>query len=87
MNRLTDAEVARLRDALHAASYDVDTVDELLGPVAHAALARGERVPVLRATTGGSPLETLVRLFLAGTDEPESAVAAALQFRRDDEPR
>ncbi|HEY9473355.1 MAG TPA: methyltransferase [Mycobacteriales bacterium] len=78
MNRLTDSEVARLRDSLRAASYDVDTVDELLGPVAHAALARGERVPALRATNGGSPLETLVRLFLTGTDEPESAVAAAL---------
>ncbi|HEX5496479.1 MAG TPA: methyltransferase [Mycobacteriales bacterium] len=78
MNRLTDSEVARLRDALRHADYRVDTVDELLGPVAHAALGRGERVPALRATTGGSPLETLVRLFLAGADEPEAAVAAAL---------
>lgn len=78
MRRLTDAEVARLRAALQAASYDVDTVTELLGPQAHAALGRGERVPALRATTGGSPLETLVRLFLAGVDVPEPAVAAAL---------
>lgn len=78
MNRLTDAEVARLRDALLAASYDVDTVAALLGPTAHAALARGERVPALRATSDGSPLETLVRLFLIGTTEPQAAVGAAL---------
>lgn len=78
MNRLTDSEVTRLRHSLLVASYDVDTVDRLLGPTAHAALARGERVPALRATTGGSALETLVRLFLIGSDEPEAAVAAAL---------
>ena len=34
-----------------------------LGPTAHAALSRNETVPGLRATAGGSPLETLARLW------------------------
>jgi Methyltransferase small domain len=35
----------------------------LLGPTAHAALSRNETTPGLRVTGGGSPLETLVRLW------------------------
>ncbi|HEU0129465.1 MAG TPA: methyltransferase [Mycobacteriales bacterium] len=73
-----DADLARLRDALAAAGYRYDAVAALLGPVASAALGRAELVPALRATTGGTPVETLVRLFLLGTTEPETAVAAAL---------
>ena len=54
----------RLRAALVAAGYTYDAVAELLGPVAHGALMRNETTPGLRRTTGGSPVETLVRLFL-----------------------
>ncbi len=55
--------VDRLRSALRAAGYAYDGVAALLGPTAHAALSRNETVPGLRATTGRSPLETLVRLW------------------------
>jgi hypothetical protein len=53
-------------------------VSELLGARAHAALARNETVPGLRRTTGGSPLETLVRLFLLQARVTREAADAAL---------
>ncbi len=62
MSRFAFAD--ELRTALEAADYSHDSVAELLGPVAHNALSRNETVPGLRRTTGGSPLETLTRLFL-----------------------
>ena len=64
----------RLRAALSAAEFTYDTVAEALGPLAHAALGRNETTPGLRRTSGGSPLETLVRLFLL--QSPVEAVAA-----------
>lgn len=54
----------RLRDALAAADFTHDAVADLLGPLAHAALGRNETTPGERVTRGGSPLETLTRLFL-----------------------
>ena len=65
-------------DALRAADYTVGGVADVLGETAHSALNRGEYVPGLRATTGGSPLETLVRLFLLGSTETAAAVDAVL---------
>jgi methylase of polypeptide subunit release factors len=73
-----DVDAARLRAALLAAGYTVEGVSDLLGPLAHAALGRAEPVPALRVTRGGSPLETLVRLFLLGTAEPADRALAAL---------
>jgi methylase of polypeptide subunit release factors len=58
--------------------YTVDAVEDLLGPRAFLALVRGQVVPALRATRGGAPLETLVRLFLLRSTEPEPAVQRAL---------
>jgi len=58
---------APLREALQAADYTYDAVADLLGPTAHGALSRNETTPALRRTTGRSPLETLVRLFLLQT--------------------
>jgi hypothetical protein len=75
---LSDADADRLADALRATGYTAGAVVELLGEEAAGALARAERVPALRTTTGGSPLETLVRLFLLGSTEPAAAVRAAL---------
>jgi methylase of polypeptide subunit release factors len=75
---MVDEAVAPLREALARNDFTVDAVAALLGPVAHAALGRGDPLPALRATTGGSPLETLVRLFLLGTTEPANACAAAV---------
>ncbi|CAI9400853.1 DUF7059 domain-containing protein [Nocardioides sp. T2.26MG-1] len=54
----------RLRAALVMAGFTYDAVAEVLGPEAHAALARNETTPALRRTSGGWPLETLIRLFL-----------------------
>lgn len=63
----------RVREYFEAAGYTVDGVAGLLGPVAHAALAREQIVPAERATRGGSPLETLVRVFLLGLTVPAKA--------------
>jgi Methyltransferase small domain len=81
---LVDADADRLADALRSAGYTAEAVVSLLGEEAAGALARAERVPGLRVTTGGSPLETLVRLFLLGSTEPAGAVRAALPL--DDAP-
>jgi methylase of polypeptide subunit release factors len=54
----------RLREALVGADFTYDAVADLLGPLAHAALGRNETLPGRRRTRGGSPLETLIRLFL-----------------------
>ncbi|MET8013013.1 class I SAM-dependent methyltransferase [Streptomyces sp. NPDC005271] len=69
---------ARLREALLAASFTADGLLDLLGAPAYAALARSETVPALRATRGGSPLETLVRLFLLQRPASYERAAAAL---------
>ena len=63
------AAVAALRADL--AGFTVDGVNRLLGPVAAAALDRGEAVPALRATAAvagldRAPTATLVRAFLLG---------------------
>ena len=68
----------RLRDALERADFTYDAVAELLGPLAHDALARNETLPGRRRTTGGSALETLVRLFLLQTTVPIEQAEAAL---------
>ena len=53
-----------LREALVAADFTYDRVAEVLGPRAHDALSRNETAPGRARTRGGSPVETLVRLFL-----------------------
>jgi hypothetical protein len=67
-----------LRESLMKADYTVDGVLEVLGPLAYAALSRSESVPALRATEGGSPVETLIRLFLLQQAVGRDAVEAAL---------
>ncbi len=68
----------RLRAALEAADFTYDAVAEVLGTRAHDALGRNETTPGLRRTTGATPLETLVRLFLLQTPVSRSAAEAAL---------
>ena len=76
---LTDpTAVDRLGADLRAADFSAEGVPSHLGRSAHHALGRGEWAPALRATRDGSPLATLVRLFLLGTAEPAAAVARAL---------
>lgn len=75
---LEPADLARLREALTAAGYTSTGIARRLGPAATAALQRNDARLALRATGQGDPLATLVRLFVCGQVEPESAVAAAL---------
>ncbi|MEV5707369.1 class I SAM-dependent methyltransferase [Actinoallomurus sp. NPDC052274] len=72
-----EGAAARVRGLFEHADYTVAGVRHLLGPVAGAALARDEIVPALRATRGGTPLETLVRLFWLQVPVPESALPVA----------
>ncbi len=64
MDPLPPDVVAGLRSVLRAGGYGYDGVAALLGPTAHAALSRNETTPGLRATAGGSPLASMVRLWL-----------------------
>jgi len=69
---------ARLRAAFLTAGYTADGVVTALGVQAHAALGRGEPEAARRASRDAGHLGTLIRLFLLGDAEPESAVRAAL---------
>lgn len=75
---------ARLRDALAAADYTYDAVAGLIGTTGQAALGRNETMPGLRATTGGSPLETLTRIWLLQATVPAAQADAALPGLVDD---
>jgi methylase of polypeptide subunit release factors len=66
--------VERVRALFRASAFTVDGVRRLLGPVAGAALARDAIVPALRATRGGSPLESLVRLFWLQVPVPDRSL-------------
>ncbi|MEZ5093256.1 methyltransferase [Nocardioides sp.] len=68
----------RLGEALARATYTYDEVAGLLGRRAHEALARNETTPGLRRTAGGSPLETLTRLFLLQVPVTRAAADRAL---------
>ncbi|MGH1561193.1 DUF7059 domain-containing protein [Mumia sp. DW29H23] len=75
---LPDSDVAALRDALRAAPYTVESVAELLGADAHRALMRNETTPARRATTDGSPVSTLTRLFALQVPVPLADAERAL---------
>ncbi len=68
----------RLRAALVDAGFTYDGVAEVLGGQAHEALMRNETTPGLRRTTGGSRIETLIRLFLLQTRVAVTDAEAAL---------
>lgn len=82
---MTDVPAAELPlvDALRAdltdATFTVAGVEELLGPVASAALHREEPVPALRATgSARSVLATLVRAFVLGMPVTRGQLGRAL---------
>ena len=75
---LPDEVTDRLGGALAAAGFRYDAVAGLLGPLAHAALSRNETTPALRATRGGSALETLTRLWPLQAEVDVEAVERAL---------
>lgn len=67
MVRVEDALIEALREDLSAASWTVDAVDESLGPIAAAALAREQRLPGLLKLRGlKTPAAILTRLFILG---------------------
>lgn len=68
-----------LRADLTAAAYTVEGVEDLLGPLAAAALHREESVPALRVTADTTdPRAALVRAFVLGVDVPRAALERAL---------
>ncbi|MDO9454782.1 methyltransferase [Nocardioides sp.] len=67
-----------LRAALVAADFTYDRVAEVLGRRGHDALGRNETAPGLAQTRGGSPVETLTRLFLLQTTVPLAEAERAL---------
>lgn len=67
-----------LRQALRQADYTHDTVVGQLGELAHNALGRNETTPAIAATAAGSPLETLIRLFLLQQPVPAAALNSVL---------
>jgi hypothetical protein len=75
---LDPAGIERLRTALTSAGYTSTGIAERIGPTATEAARRGDLRAAVRATAGGDPLDTLIRLYICGTTEPEAAVAAAL---------
>ena len=60
----TTGLATQLRERLQEVGFTYDAVAEVLGEAGHAALGRNETLPGLRATRGGSPVETLTRLWL-----------------------
>ncbi|CCH76681.1 putative transferase [Nostocoides japonicum T1-X7] len=77
--RVDERLLAALRSDLEAAAYTVDDVNDLLGPLAAAALAREQTIPAQRVTaTDDSPLATLVRLLALGDPVDAADAAAAL---------
>ncbi|WP_285107670.1 methyltransferase [Promicromonospora sp. MEB111] len=81
------ALVASLRADLLASAYDVDGVEDVLGPLAAAALHREQALPARRAVAAATagkppsdrdPRATLAALFLLGAAVPRAAVDRAL---------
>ena len=71
------ADYRRIRETLAGAGYDDRGVTELLG--ANLSSLAGKKLPtLLRRTAGGTPLETLVRLFILGAGVPTDQAGAAL---------
>lgn len=67
----------RVRDVLEAAGYRDGEIVGLLDAEGLTALGPKRLPPLLRRTGGGTPLETLVRLFLLGVAEDADVAARA----------
>ncbi len=70
--------IARLREALTAAAYTTDGLAARIGAAGQAGVRRNDFRAALRATAGGDPLDTLIRLYVCGQTEPRAAVERAL---------
>ena len=77
--RLLTAEIAALRRDLTSGHYTSARIDELLGPVASAAMRRENPVPARRVLEPlDDPAAVLLRLFTLGAVVPHAQVEAAL---------
>lgn len=77
--RVLPQEIAALRADLEAGSYTAETVEQLLGPVAAAALQRENAAPALRVLAERpEPAAALLRLFTLGAALPRARVDAML---------
>ena len=74
--------VRRARQCLDESGFTLDALTERLGIHAFAHLALGELAPLLRATRAGDRLDTLIRLFICGTSEPDDAIEAMITIIR-----
>ncbi|MFT4009688.1 MAG: class I SAM-dependent methyltransferase [Nocardioidaceae bacterium] len=75
---LSAGVIDRLRAALMQAGFTYDGVASALGEEGHAALLRNETTPGLRRTRGGTPIETLTRLWPLQAAVSASEAEAAL---------
>jgi methylase of polypeptide subunit release factors len=75
---LAAGDIDRLREALQTAGYTAAGIADRIGPEAVDAVRRNDFRALLRATTDGDRLATLIRVFIAGAGEPADAVATAL---------
>src|SRR5688500_9458207 len=71
-------QVRRLRDVLESAGYTDRGISETLRGEQLAGLGAKKIKPLLRRTAGGSPLETLIRLFVLGAAVERPAAVRAL---------
>jgi methylase of polypeptide subunit release factors len=78
IDSLQQQRVDRLRADL--SGFTVDSVDDLLGPVAHGALGREQSLPARLVVQQypDEPLATLVAVFVLGLELPRRRLAAAL---------
>jgi SAM-dependent methyltransferase len=72
-----DDDYRRVRDTLAAAGYDDRGVTEVLG-TSMSSLVDKKLAVLLRRTGGGTPLETLIRLFILGVRVDTAPARAAL---------
>jgi predicted RNA methylase len=73
----TPADHRRIRETLAGAGYDDRGVSELLGEGLSSVAGR-KLPPLLRRTAGGTPLETMVRLFILGVAVPADRTTTVL---------
>jgi len=71
-------DINLVREAFEVAGFDAARVQDAIGPEGLSFIGQGELAPILRRTQGGSPIETLIRLFLCGVPVPRSDAERAL---------
>lgn len=71
-------QIARVRGAFTVAGFTNRGISEVIGSHGLGFIDRGELGPALRRTAGGSPLDTLIRLFVCVIAVPRALAERAL---------